>query len=169
VTDTNTAEDLEFFDDAKEEFPAKEDLKDRLVLIFATGKQGTRKSEVDGKPYPWCETVTLVLDDGPDGTAVTDLVPSAAGAPIELSGFQWSTGGMVARIKPRADAKNFRPQLGRINSRKNSRKGFSDSWSISEPTDEDKAIARKHNAKAREIMDRLANPAGGESEDDAFS
>lgn len=166
MTDTNTADDLEFFDDAKEQFPAKEDLKDRLVLIFTTGKTGTRKSEVDGKPYPWVETVTLVLDDGPDGTAFTDLVPRATGNPIELSGFQWSTGGMVARLKPRAEAGNFRPQLGRINSRKNSRKGFSDSWSIAEPTDSDKDIARRYNAKAREIMDRLSKPVG--SDEDAF-
>lgn len=159
-------DELELFDDAKEEFAGKDDLKDRLVLVFATGKHGERKSEASGKPYPWVETVTLVLDNGPDGDFSTDLVPAVAdGEALELPNFQWSTTGMTSRLLPRATSGNHRPMLGRINSRKNSKKGFSDSWSISEPTDEDKVVARKHAAKIQEIIARLDN---GGSDEDAF-
>jgi hypothetical protein len=163
MTDTNTTDDLELFDDAKETFPDKDDLKDRLVLVFATGKHGKRTG--DNGAYEWVESVTLVLDDGPTGDFSTDLVPSTVGGPIELSGFQWSTAGMISRLKPRSEAKNFKPLLGRINSQKNKKKGFSDSWSISSPTEEDKAVARQHAAKMREIIARLQN---GGSDEDAF-
>jgi hypothetical protein len=172
ITMTDTTEDLELFDDAKEAFPAKEDLKDRLVAIFVTGKTGQRKSEATGKMYDWVETITLVLDDGPDGTSFSDLVPSTSpDAPVVLDGFQWTPVGLTSRLLPRANAKNPRPMRGRINSRPNTKKGFSDSWSISEPTEGDKILSRKFNAKVAELMeDAKTRLAGGAptSDDSAF-
>jgi hypothetical protein len=175
---TDTTEDLELFDDAKEAFPAKEDLKDRLVLIWATGKTGQRKSETTGKAYDWAETVTMVIDDGPNGwnpvrsDGEPSLVPAVAtDGPQVLDGFQWSAGGLVSRIKQRigTDGKpsTFKPFLGRINERKNKNKGMANSWSISEPTDADKVTARKFGVQIKAVMDKLSKPPVV-SEDDAF-
>lgn len=158
--------DDDFFDDAKSEFADKEDLKDRLVAIFATGPIGQRKSEASGKFYDYVETVTVVLDNGPDGDRYSDLVPEVAGEPVVLHGFQWSASGLVARVKPRVGTElAARPMIGRINSMPNRRKGFSDAWSIAEPTDADRAVARQFKpalikvrddmAKAREAADDL--------------
>lgn len=156
---TDQKED-EFFDSATSEFPAKEDLKDRLVAIWNTGKEGTRTSQATGKSYPWVETVTLVLDDGPQGwNAVrwdgeANLVPSVAtDGPQRLDGFQWSAAGIYSRASKRPIG--GKPMIGRINSRKNSVKGMADAWSISEMTDEDKDIARKHLGLFHQIADEI--------------
>ena len=149
-----TDHDDDFFDDAKSEFPSKEDLKDRLVAIFATGPVGQRKSEASGKPYDYVETVTVVLDDGPNHDMSTELVPSvdATGRAQVLPGFQWSTTGVVSRVKPRVDTeKALRPLIGRINSMPNKRKGFSDAWSIATPTEADKEIARRYRAQLDKV------------------
>jgi len=190
---TDTTEDLELFDDAKEAFPAKEDLKDRLCLIWVTGKHGIRKgTDVGARPYPWYETVTLVIDDGPawDGTKIVDgesqenLVPSVAeNGPQELDGFQHTTSGLTSRLSQRIipgsvqptvngepvmdKPKTFKPMLGRINSRKNKTAGRSASWSISEPTEDDKVTARKYSDHIKAITERLSNPPAA-SDSDAF-
>jgi hypothetical protein len=191
---TDTTEDLELFDDAKEAFPAKEDLKDRLCLIWVTGKHGIRKgTDVGARPYPWYETVTLVIDDGPDwdGTKIVDgekqenLVPSVAeNGPQELDGFQHTTSGLTSRLsqrvitgstqpvingEPVADKpKTFKPMLGRINSRKNKTQGRSPSWSISEPTEDDKVTARMYAAQIKAISERLSKPPAPASDEEAF-
>jgi hypothetical protein len=191
---TDTTEDLELFDDAKEAFPAKEDLKDRLCLIWVTGKHGIRKgNDVGARPYAWYETVTLVIDDGPnwDGFKIVDdekleiLVPSVAeNGPQELDGFQHTTSGLTSRLSQRIipggtqptingepvmdKPKTFKPMLGRINSRKNKTAGRNPSWSISEPTEDDKVIARKYTDHIKAITDRLSNPPAA-SDEDAFS
>lgn len=192
---TDQTEDLELFDDAKEDFPGKEDLKDRLVAIWVTGKHGKRKASAPGsKPYDWYETVTLVLDDGPawDGFKIVDdekvemLVPSvAAEGPQRLDDFQFTQGGLTSRLSSRValtgtvavvngdpvldKPKTWKPMLGRINSKKNKQAGFSASWSIASPTDEDKVIARKHAALIREISQQLEAAANAPaSDEDAF-
>lgn len=166
MTDTQT-EDLELFDDAKTEFPAKEDLKDRLVAIWVTGKQGERKSAATGKSYGWVETITLVLDDGPDGTSYTDLVPAGI---QRLDNFQWSAAGLFSRLSQRivnGKPKTFKPMLGRINSRKNSVRGMADAWSISEPTEADRATAVKNADLIRKITAEL-QAAQKSDDDEAF-
>ena len=161
TTSTNPSDD-EFYDEATETFPRKEDFEDRLVAIWVTGKHGTRNSEATGKPYGWVETVTMALDDGQDGTKglgnASDGDPFLVGpAPAVAEPFQWSAEGMYSRLYPRiklVDGEgqpDYRPVIGRINRRKNAKKGFNDSWSIGKPTDQDKAFIRENH------LERLAS------------
>ncbi len=155
----------EFYDDAEETFPGKEDLRDRLVAVYALERGQDKNS--DGKLYPFVTSVTLVLDDGPDGWSPTSIkdgetVPNlvasvAENGPQEIN-LRWSTEGMVARLDPRI-GKTFKPMVGRINSRPNKVKGRSASWSISKPTDEDKAIARPHLEAIKAVSARLEDAA----------
>jgi hypothetical protein len=165
----------EFFDDAEDTFPGKEDLKNRLVAVYALDR-GT-DTNAEGKRYPFVTTVTLVLDDGPDGwspTSVKDgepvpnLVPSVAeNGPQEIN-LRWSTEGMVARLDQRI-GKTFKPMIGRINSRPNSVKGRSASWSISKPTEDDKVIARRFTeSHIRPISERLEKEATAADDSAAF-
>ena len=165
MTDTNTttsAGDEEFFDSATSEFPAKEDLKDRLVAIWNTGKHGTRKSD-SGTEYPYVETLTLVLDDGPTWSGTRpdgdpNLVPSVAeSGPQRLDDFQWSATGIYSRASKRKVGD--KPMIGRINSKKNAKKGFSDAWSIAEMTEDDKVTARKYVGLFREISAEMQSKA----------
>lgn len=169
-TSTTPAED-EFFDSATSEFAAKEDLKDRLVAIWNTGKTGQRKSEATGKPYEYVETVTLVLDDGPNGWQAKrpegdpNLVASVAEhGPARLDGFQWSATGVYTRTVKRPVG--GKPMIGRINSKPNKTKGMSPPWSIAEMTEEDKVTAREHRDLLISITEELAK-AAQKSEDDA--
>lgn len=183
---------MDLFDDAQEEFPGKEDLKDRLVLIWVTGKHGVRKADAPGsRPYDWYETITLVIDDGPnwngkkivDDESVPMLVPSVKEfGPQRLNNFQFTMSGLTSRLSQRVQLSpgepkvngapvndkpsTFAPMLGRINSRKNKQQGFSASWSIAKPTDADKQIARKYNDLIAQITDELKN-AGAPQVDDA--
>lgn len=149
--------DDDFFDDAKAEFPDKEDLNNRLVAIFAIGPCGERQSKSTGKPYPYAGTVTVVLDDGPDGQSFTELVGPVGGVqPIALPDFQWSASGVYKRVKPRVGTElELRPMIGRINSKPNKTKGFTDSWSIAEPTDEDKALVRQFRVSLLKVRDDI--------------
>jgi len=153
-------DDDDLFEPAKSEFPAKEDLKDRLVAIYPTGKSGLRKSAVPGgKDYSWVETITVVLDDGPDGVTYTDLVPlvnaTEPGTPIVLRNFQWSAGGIFSRIDPKRTDPKVPGTVGRINSRPNSKKGLADAWSISTPTDDEMATARRFAAQCKAVRDEI--------------
>ena len=155
-TKTNPTPGQDDFDDASEIFPRKEDFEDRLVFIWVTGKQGTRIGTAPPhKTYGWVETVTMALDNGQDGTKgvgkASDGEEFLIGqAPAVADPFQWSAEGMFTRLAPRIRLKNedgtpnYAPLLGRINRRKNVKKGMNDSWSISKPTDADKEIARKY-------------------------
>lgn len=172
MTDTtSTTEDLELFDNAKQEFPSKYDLRDRLVAIWVTGKKGERPGQ-KGESYPWVETVTLVMDDpngtqdwdgmvkNEDGDLVETLVPSVvAEGPTRLNNFQWSAGGPVSRLEPRimlkdkkTDAPIYRPLIGRINERKSTQKGRNNPWGIATCTeDEMKYISENFADKLRAI------------------
>jgi hypothetical protein len=173
VTDVNSTQD-EFFDDAQDVFPGKEDLKDRLVAVYALEK-GVDYNEKK-EPYPIVQSVTLVLDDGPDGWQAQVIRDNEQAenrvASVEAEGLQelalrWSTNGMVSRLAPRV-GKTFKPMIGRINSRPNKTKGHSASWSISSPTDADKATARKYEAELRAISARLEAEANAATDAAAF-
>lgn len=180
---TDTTEDLELFDEAQATFPSKADLKDRLVLVWATGKHGTRKGA--NGPYDWYETYTLVIDD-PNGaenwnervydaekeTERDTLVPSVTkNGPQLLESFQFSYGGMTARLKGRVQGdkpKTFKPMLGRVNSRPNKTKGMAASWSIAEPTEADRATAVKFATRIREVSALVQEAVNGGKDEDAF-
>lgn len=174
-TASTTAPEDEFYDEATEAFPGKEDLKDRLVAVWVLDRGQDKNT--DGKFYPFVKTITLVLDDGPDGyspTSVKDgetvpnLVPSVAeDGPQELA-IRWSTSGMVARLDPRL-GKTLKPMIGRINSRPNKVKGRSASWSIAAPTDEDKATARDLADAIKAITARVEAEANAKVDAEAFS
>lgn len=176
MSDVNGTTQDEFYDDAQDVFPGKEDLKDRLVAVWALEK-GTDKN-TDGKTYPFVTSVTLVLDDGPngwsptsirDGEATENRVPSVDEEGLQEINLRWSTNGMVSRLAPRV-GRTFKPMVGRINSRPNKTKGRSASWSIASTTDEDKATIRAHESEIREIMNRLQaekDKALGDSPDNA--
>ena len=163
-------DDEDLFEPAKSEFPAKEDLKDRLVVIYPTGKHGERKSVATGKMYPWRESTTVVLDDGPDGTSFTDLVPSvAAGGPIVLTGLQWTPKGIESRMSQKpSNAEKVGSVFGRINSIKNSQKGLADPWSIATPTEEDTALARRHAGVCAAARDEIKKSHQQAADEAAF-
>jgi hypothetical protein len=166
MSDVNgTTPEDEFYDDALDVFPGKEDLKDRLVAVWALEK-GTDTNK-EGKVYPIVQTVTMVLDDGPEGWSPTSIrdeeatpnrVPAVAEEGLQELNLRWSTEGMVSRLGPRV-GHTWKPMIGRINSRKNSVKGRSPSWSISKPTDDDKAIVRQHATEIMAVSRRLEQEA----------
>jgi hypothetical protein len=171
---TQPNEDEDFFESATSEFPAKEDLKDRLVAIWNTGKTGTRKSEATGLPYPYVETITVVLDDGPNGwqdrrpEGAPNLVPSVAEhGPQRLDGFQWSATGVYSRAVKRPVGSI--PMIGRINMKPNKTKGMSPPWNIDEMTDADREIAREHRALLITVTNEIRNGAQKAEDDAAFA
>lgn len=152
-----TADDEEWMDAAKAGFPSVDDLAPlasganpdttgRLVAIWAQ-ENGTAKGESGGN-YGYTETLTLVLDDGPNGDQITEMV-GAAPVRVEL---RHSTVGIHSRLKPRVDGVNakgvklrYRPMIGRINTKASTKyKKGSPAFSISEPTAEDMVIAKRY-------------------------
>ncbi len=187
---TDNDEALELFDTAKAEFPSRFDLKDRLCLIWVTGRNGKRKGE-NGE-YDWFDTYTLVLDD-PNGsqdwngkvfdtekeTERDTLVPSVVqtGEPQLLKNFQYSFGGMTARLSPRVSGQvpaTYKPMLGRINSRPNKRRGMAASWSVAEPTADEVKFAMNHASMIAEVTEMVkayvaSGGSAGSADDSAFS
>lgn len=183
---TSTASD--FYDDATDTFPKMEHLAPsvppnfgpgRLVAIWAIG-QGTRQND-KGKTYPYVETVTVTLDDGPSGLSGLGWEPTAAELVPEgvqrLDKFQHSTGGLVARLGKRVDGRSqdgtplrFRPMIGRINTQPSSQNKNVAAYSISRPTDEDRAIVERHGDLIRSINKELETKetTGGDENSQAF-
>jgi hypothetical protein len=170
----------EFYDDATSTFPSKVDLASdgsfdhgrmgpgRLVAIWAK-KNGTGTK--DGKAYAFVDSLTLVLDDGPDGTYVTELVGPAPQR-VEM---QHSTGGLVARLKGRVDGTNkagislkFRPMIGRINTQPSKTQASVAAYSISPPTEEDRAIVDGHKELIISINKELESGAVQDEDAAAF-
>lgn len=161
-----TDEDSEWMDGASAAFPKAEHLAPsvppkfgpgRLVAIWAKSA-GTRKNE-QGKEYPYVQTITLVLDEGPDGPSwltgengwdaeASTLIPAA---PVRLDDFQHSTGGLVARLQKRLTGRTpggvslrYRPMVGRINTQPSRANKNVAAFSISEPTADDMVTARRY-------------------------
>ena len=184
MTDVNTNagqdDDEGLFEAASETFPSKFDLRNRLVVIYPTGVTGQRQGE-NGKPYTWYETTTVVLDDGPDGwqervvgeggEMQDNLVPSvAAEGPQVLTKFQWSAGGICARLATRLPKSDGKPgsQVGRINSRPNVKKGMTPSWSISSAAEDDMTLARTHAAVCRAARNEITREYLASTDADSF-
>jgi len=172
-------DDDDLFEGATDEFPAKFDMRDRLVVIYPTGVKGSRLGE-NGKSYDWYETTTVVLDDGPKGWSEVGrddhgndrpmLVPSVEdeGAQV-LEHFQWSAVGMTSRIANKLPGSDGKPGslLGRINSRPG-KNGRNPSWSISAPTEEDKVTARKYTAVCKAARDKVMAEINAKKDEAAF-
>jgi len=166
---------------ATDTFPRRNDMLNRLVVIYPTGEHGQRLSN-DGDPYDWYSSYTVVLDDGPegwqamvpddDGDMTPNLIPSVdqEGAQVQVN-FQWSASGIVSRIQANLpDRQTGKPGsiVGRINSQKNRIKGRSPSWSISKPTEDDMAAARKYTVECRAARDDAQAKALEKQGGDAF-
>lgn len=150
----------EFYDDATSAFPSVDDLAPangagvgRLVAIWAKSN-GEAKSASTGKMYGYTETLTLVLDDGPDGTVYNELIESTAGGmePVRKD-LRHSTTGIHSRLRPRVEGKNkanvplkWRPMIGRVNTQPSTANKKVLAFSISEPTDSDREIIQRHKA-----------------------
>jgi hypothetical protein len=168
----------EFYDSASDSFPKAEHLAPsvppkfgpgRLVAIWPTG-HGTRKNE-RGETYPFVTTVTLTLDDGPDGDLTgpgwsedaVELIPPGV---VRLDDFQHSTSGLVARLQRRLVGRNadgvplkFRPMIGRMNTQASKANKNVPAYSISAVTDADKVTIRQHGDRIRAINTELEDAA----------
>lgn len=171
------------FDAATDTFPRRNDLRDRLVVVYPTGEHGTRKGDgPDAKPYPWYATTTVVLDDGPDGWQPTvpdddgdptpNLVPSVAdNGPQVLTNFQWSASGLVSRIQTKLpDPKTGKPGsiCGRINVMKNKVKGRSAPWSIKGASEDELNVAREYRDVLKAARDAITKDNLAKLDQDAF-
>lgn len=178
-TNQGAGDEDEFYDDATSAFPSIEHLAPsvppnfgagRLVAVWAK-ENGSAKSATSGKDYGYTETLTLVLDDGPDGDQVNDLVPAA---PQRLD-LRHSTTGLYSRLRLRVEGVNakgvplkFRPMIGRINTQASRNNKNVPAYSIAEPTDADRAIVLAHKAEIIAINKELEAKASKSEDDAAF-
>lgn len=184
---TSTAS--EFYDDATDNFPKVSHLapsvppkfgEGRLVAIWVTG-EGKRKND-EGEFYPYVETVTVTLDDGPDGALsgpgwdpeAEDLVGPGVN---RLDKFQHSTGGLVARLTKRLTGKDkngvplrFRPMVGRLNTQPSKKNKNVPAYSIRPCTEAERAIVERHGDMIRAINKELetGETTGGDPDTQAF-
>lgn len=173
-----TAEDEEWMDGAKTAFPSIENLAPsvppafgdgRLVAIWAR-ENGVAKG--DRGPYPYVESITLVLDNGPDGTQVDELIPQA---PYRLD-LRHSTTGLVSRLKPRVDGNHpktgvplrTRPMIGRVNTQASRTNKNVAAFSIADPTPADMIIAREHKDLITSINAELTAADNKSEDENAF-
>jgi hypothetical protein len=194
---TSTNQDEDFYDDATEAFPSVDDLAPladkrnpntdgRLVAIWAK-ENGTAKSDSGDGTYGYTETITLVLDDGPEADQFTELVPAVAdNGPVRLD-LRHSTTGIHSRLKPRVDGMTkpkkdadgnvivpavpmkFRPMLGRVNTRQSTKiKSGSPAFSISAPSEEDKAVINRFREDIVAINRELEAKAKTAADAEAF-
>jgi hypothetical protein len=183
---TRTEQD-EFYDDATDGFVKVEHLapslppnfgEGRLLAIWATGR-GTRTNK-EGKVYPYVETITVTLDDGPEGLDAPGWEADAAELAPEgwnrFDKFQHSTGSLVARLDKRLTGRDkndvplrFRPYIGRLNTQPSRNNKNVAAYSISSPTEADRETIRAFGDKLRAINVELeqAETTGAPSADNA--
>lgn len=183
----------EFYDDATENFPSKDDLAPladakknpttdgRLVAIWAV-KNGEEVNQ-QGKKYAITDSITLVLDDGPKGDQFTELIGPA---PVELN-LRHSTSGIQSRLAPRVEGmtkavrnddnevirpsvpQRYRPMIGRINTRPSTVvKGGSLAFSIAAPTEADREIIERHRDLIVEINAKIEQKDAEKADAEAF-
>jgi len=145
------------FSSARDAFIKQEHVTGRLLLIspLSSGERESNLPGSQGKTYTYIETDTVVLD-GP----VDDMVDEV---PMQLEGFQYSGQAITAQLMPAVRKSTM--ILGRLGQKPSATKGFGDAWVLLEPTDADKAAARKYLADeaARQAaatpVDPFGNPA----------
>jgi hypothetical protein len=135
----------DIFDSATTTFIGPEDLDGRLIL-FIPREKGQAKGD-SGDMYDYVNGDMLVLDGEP-----ADKIPGPF--PFEVIGQRLSAAMIVSQLKPKIPAQKM--TLGRVNSRPSKFKKGSPAYSLGDPTDADKALARKY---AQPWLDRLAKAA----------
>ncbi|MET0417852.1 MAG: hypothetical protein ABW022_17730 [Actinoplanes sp.] len=180
MTDTNVntpvADDDEYYDDATAAFPSVEDLapsnapdfgEGRLVAIYAKSN-GERKGN-NGDMYGYTETITVALDDGPDGDQVTEMVGPA---PYRVD-MRHSTGFIHAKLKSRVEGKHpksgrplkYLPLIGRINTQPSTQNKKVPAYGLAPKTDDDLVTLERHKALLKSITAELE--AADKAKDDA--
>lgn len=179
-TNQVAASDDDFYDAATEGFPSVEHLAPSLPPNFGPGRlvaiwareNGMAKSRTDGKPYPYTETVTLALDDGPNGDQHNDMVGPA---PFRVD-MRHSTGYIHGRLKGRVTGKNqkgvpmrHRPYIGRINTQVSNASKNQAAFGIEAPTAADLAIAEQYRDLIISINREMEEADRTEANEEAFS
>lgn len=132
------------FNSAREAFVKMDHVEGRLLLIQVR-ESGERESTLpgakQGDTYTFVETDTVVLDGEID--EMIDEIP------MELDGFQFSgeaiTGQLLPALKKMQAGTGTGLLLNRLGTKPN--KWKTKTWVLTEPTEEDKAIARKYLAE----------------------
>jgi hypothetical protein len=145
------------FSSARDAFIKQEHVKDRLLLIspLSSGERESTLPKQQDQTYTYIVTDTAVLDG-----AVDDMIDEV---PMVLEGFQYSGQAITAQLLPAVRKSTM--VLGRLGKKPSATKGFGDAWVLLEPTEEDKAVARKYLADeaARKAnatpVDPFGNPA----------
>jgi hypothetical protein len=140
------------FSSAREAFIKMPDLKGRLLLI-SPNDSGERETNLRGQTgtYVYIVTDTAVLDG-----EVSEMVDEV---PMVLEGFQFAGEAVTNQLMPAL--KRFQRNepgamvLGRLDQKDNSFN--TKTWILMEPTDEDKALARKYLADV-EAAKKAAKP-----------
>jgi hypothetical protein len=173
---TPVADDEEdFYDDATAAFPSVEDLapsdapfgEGRLVAIYAKSN-GQRKGN-NGDMYGFTETITVALDDGPEGDQVTEMVGAA---PYRVD-MRHSTGFIHAKLQGRVEGKHpksgrplkYLPLIGRINTQASQQNKKVAAYGLAPKTDDDLVILQRHKALLKGITAELE--AADKAKDDA--
>lgn len=145
------------FSVANEAFVKMDHVEGRLLLIQVTDsgeRESTLKGAKQGDTYTFIETDTVVLDG-----EIDDMIDQV---PMELDGFQFSgqaiTGQLLPHLKKLQAGKGNGLVLNRLGTKPNSWK--TKTWVLQEPTDQDKAVARKYLADvaARKAAEKPADP-----------
>jgi hypothetical protein len=174
----NSTDEEEFYDDAAAAFPSVEQLAPsvppnygdgRLVAIWAR-ETGVGKGN-SGKPYGYVETVTLVLDDGPSGDQISELIGAA---PVRLD-LRHSTSGLESRLKGRVTGVNVkgvklrnRPMIGRINTQPSKQNKNVPAYSIAPPTEDDRKLLESFKPMIIKINQELEAADATDEDSKAF-
>jgi len=145
------------FSSARDAFVKQEHVNGRLLLIspLSSGERESTLPNSQGKGYTFIETDTVVLDGNVD-----DMIDEV---PMILEGFQYSGQAITAQLLPAVRKGGM--VLGRLGQKPSATKSFGPAWVLMEPTDADKAVARKYLADeaARKAsatpVDPFGNPA----------
>ena len=176
-TTTTTDQDDEFFDDTTVDFPAVKHLAPgvrqgfgdgRLVAIWALSNH-TGKG--NNGPYDYTESITLALDDGPNGDQHNDMVGPA---PFRVP-MRHSTGYIQTKLKDRVDGVSakgvplrFRPLIGRVNTQASKNNADVAAFGLEPKADSDTPTVMKYKDLIVSINKELEAKATKAEDDSAF-
>lgn len=153
------------FSTAREAFVKMDDVEGRLLLITVQDsgeRESTLPKAKEGDTYTYIVTDSVVLDG-----ELTEMIDEI---PMELEGFQFSgeaiTGQLLPALKKVQNGTGNGLVLNRLGTKGN--KWKTKTWILTEPTDEDKALAREYlttveaRKKATTPSDPFAQAAAAE-------